>query len=143
MAERLPTRCQLRVTQRRRVVAYAYDVGMRRAARHFGLARRTEADVLPTLDGGRRRRSGPSIRTVRAPQHGAKFNLAVEAGASSTGTSNCRMAWPSRPAGAASNRPRLFVPRCRWRRRFICGRDVARRELGRVARGRPQFSQTT
>jgi transposase InsO family protein len=41
MNENIPTRYQLRVKQRRRVVEYAQLHGLRAASRHFGLARRT------------------------------------------------------------------------------------------------------
>lgn len=41
MNDSIPTRYQLRVKQRRRVVQYAEEHGQRAASRHFGLARRT------------------------------------------------------------------------------------------------------
>jgi transposase len=41
MSDSIPTRYQLRVKQRRRVVQYAEAHGLRGASRHFGLARRT------------------------------------------------------------------------------------------------------
>ena len=41
MSESIPTRHQLRVKQRRRVVEYAETYGLRAASRQFGLARRT------------------------------------------------------------------------------------------------------
>jgi transposase InsO family protein len=41
MSDSIPTRYQLRVKQRRRVVDYAETHGLRAASRHFGLARRT------------------------------------------------------------------------------------------------------
>jgi transposase InsO family protein len=44
MADSIPKRYQLRVKQRRRVVEYAEEHGLRPASRHFGLARRTVRD---------------------------------------------------------------------------------------------------
>ena len=41
MTDSIPSRYQLRVKQRQRVVEFAEDHGYRAAARHFGLARRT------------------------------------------------------------------------------------------------------
>jgi len=41
MSDNIPTRYQLRVKQRRRVVEHAETHGLRAASRHFGLARRT------------------------------------------------------------------------------------------------------
>jgi transposase len=41
MSDSIPTRYQLRVKQRRRVVEYAETHGLRAASRHFGPARRT------------------------------------------------------------------------------------------------------
>ena len=41
MIESIPSRYQLRVKQRQRVVEFADEHGFRAAARHFGLARRT------------------------------------------------------------------------------------------------------
>ena len=73
MAESIPTRYQLRVKQRRRVVEFAHDAGMRAAARHFGLARRTvrtwyrrwkaegDAGLVPRYPPRRQRRVSESI----------------------------------------------------------------------------------
>ncbi len=49
MMDNIPSRYQLRVKQRRRVVEFADDYGFRAAARHFGLARRTVRTVLRAL----------------------------------------------------------------------------------------------
>ena len=69
----IPQRHQLRVKQRRRIVEYADDHGLRPASRHFGLARRTvrtwyrrwraEGDVgrVPRYPAKRRRRVSDGI----------------------------------------------------------------------------------
>ena len=41
MADRITARHRLRVKQRRRIVDYAVEHGIKPASRHFGLARRT------------------------------------------------------------------------------------------------------
>ena len=73
MADSIPARYQLRVKQRRQVVEYAEDHGLRPASRHFGLARRTvrtwyrrwkaEGDrgLLPRYPTKRRRRVSDQI----------------------------------------------------------------------------------
>jgi transposase InsO family protein len=69
----IPQRHQLRVKQRRRIVEYAEDHGLRAASRHFGLARRTvrtwyrrwkaegDAGLVPRYPAKRRRRVSDGI----------------------------------------------------------------------------------
>lgn len=73
MNDSIPTRYQLRVKQRRRVVQYAEEHGQRAASRHFGLARRTvrawfrrwktggDLGLVPLYRARRRRRVSDSI----------------------------------------------------------------------------------
>ena len=73
MTDSIPSRYQLRVKQRRRVVEFADDHGFRAAARHFGLARRTvrtwcrrwttdgELGLVPRYPVRRRRRVSAGI----------------------------------------------------------------------------------
>ena len=68
MADRIAGRHKLRVKQRRRVVEYALEQGIKPSARHFGLARRTvrtwvrrwnaggEAGLVPQYPATRKRR---------------------------------------------------------------------------------------
>jgi transposase InsO family protein len=68
MRQGIPTRYQLRVKQRRRVVQFAREAGIKPASRHFGLARRTvrtwvrrwltggDAGLVPRYPVRRRRR---------------------------------------------------------------------------------------
>ncbi len=53
MADRIAGRLKLRVKQRRRVVEYALEQGIKPAARHFGLARRTVRTWVPLEHRGR------------------------------------------------------------------------------------------
>jgi transposase InsO family protein len=73
MTDSIPSRYQLRVKQRQRVVEFAEDHGYRAAARHFGLARRTvrtwcrrwatdrEQGLVPRYPARRRRRVSEGI----------------------------------------------------------------------------------
>ena len=73
MTDSIPSRYQLRVKQRQRVVEFAEDQGFRAAARHFGLARRTvrtwcrrwaadgEQGLVPRYPARRRRRVSEGI----------------------------------------------------------------------------------
>jgi len=76
MAHRIAGRHKLRVKQRRRVVEYALEQGIKPSARHFGLARRTvrtwvrrwkaggEAGLVPQYPATRKRRLPESTREL-------------------------------------------------------------------------------